>query len=143
MEKRIISHSPFETQDIGEHIAKALSGGVVALFGGMGAGKTAFVRGFCKGVGYTGEVSSPTFAIVHEYVGGRVPVYHFDMYRIESEDDLYSCGYYDYLDEDGIVVVEWSENIESLLPDDCLRINFERYDSDENVRIITIYGLKE
>ena len=64
------------------------------------------------------------------------------MYRIESEDDLYSCGYYDYLDEDGIGVVEWSENIESLLPDDCLRINFERYGSDENCRIITISGLK-
>lgn len=143
MGKRLLSRSPLETQIIGEKIGAKLNGGVVALFGGMGAGKTAFVRGFCKGVGYTGEVSSPTFAIVHEYVGGRVPVYHFDMYRIESEDDLYSCGYYDYLDEDGIVVVEWSENIESLLPDDCLRISFERDEGDENSRIITINGEKE
>ena len=143
MEKRLLSRSPLETQIIGEELGSRLNGGVVALFGGMGAGKTAFVRGFCKGVGYTGEVSSPTFAIVHEYVGGRVPVYHFDMYRIESEDDLYSCGYYDYLDEDGIVVVEWSENIESLLPDNCLRISLERDEGDENGRIITIDGEKE
>lgn len=110
-----------ETEDAGAAIAKKLStGDVVALFGPMGMGKTVFTRGLARGLGYTGDVSSPTFALVHEYEGGRLPLFHFDMYRIARPDDLYSTGFYEYLDRGGVLVIEWSENIsgelESLSP---------------------------
>jgi tRNA threonylcarbamoyladenosine biosynthesis protein TsaE len=118
-----ISNSLEDTAGFAKDFAARLSGGeVVALYGGMGMGKTQFVRFLAAALGYSGEVSSPTFAIVHEYIGGRLSVYHFDMYRIESWDDLESTSFYDYCEMGGVVITEWSENIEGALPDDCIRI---------------------
>ena len=126
-----------ETEAAGEALAKALRGGcIIAFFGGMGMGKTAFVRGLARGLGIDAEVTSPTFALVHEY-GGTPPLYHFDLYRVTSWDGLYSTGFFDYLDAGGILAVEWSENIEGVLPEDAIRVEFRRGES-ENERIITI-----
>ena len=136
----IISHSVKETEEIGKRIASVLKGSeVIALFGDLGAGKTAFTRGLCEALGIF-EVSSPTFAIINEYEG-RFPVYHFDMYRITTPDDLYSTGFYDYLDN-GVLVIEWSENIESLLDESAIRITITKTD-DENERIFRIEGMDE
>ena len=131
-----------DTEKIAEEFAKTLSENeVLAMFGTLGMGKTAFVRGLAKGLGNTSEISSPTFAIVHDY-GGTPHLYHFDMYRISTWDDLYSTGFFDYLDMGGILVVEWSENIENVLPDRYTKIVFERTNND-NERIITIYSPEE
>ena len=136
-----ISKSTADTEAFGERIASVLRGSeVIALFGDLGAGKTAFTRGLCKGLGIDDGVSSPTFAIVNAY-RGKFPVYHFDMYRITSVDDLFAVGFYDYLDQ-GILVIEWSENIESELEDDAIRIRISKTD-DENERIFTVEGLDE
>lgn len=134
-----ISHSVKETHEIGEKLGKTLKGGdVVAYFGGMGMGKTTFTHGLAKGLGIDEkEVSSPTFALVHEYRGSAATLYHFDMYRIESWDDLYSTGFFDYLDFGGILAVEWSENIENALPENCIRVSFE-HGENENERKIEI-----
>ncbi len=114
--QRLVSHSPEQTEQIACKLASTLlAGDVVALRGGMGAGKTAFVRGLAKGLAVTGEVASPTFALVHEHEG-RIPLYHFDMYRVTTMDDLYSTGFFDYLDSGAVLAVEWSENIETALP---------------------------
>lgn len=138
---RIISKSVKETETLGRKIASILSGTeVIAMFGDLGAGKTAFTRGLASGLSFDYGVSSPTFAIVNEY-NGKFNIYHFDMYRITSEDDLYSTGYYDYLDN-GIVIIEWSENIEYALDDNAIRITIKKTD-DENHRIFTIEGLDE
>ncbi len=139
--RRICSHSPAETEAIGERLAGALQGNeVLALYGGMGMGKTAFVRGLARGLGVRGEVSSPTFALVHEYQG-RVPLYHFDMYRVGSWDDLYSTGFFDYLDCGAVLVIEWSENIEAALPDGVIRITLEKGDGEQE-RTLTIEGME-
>ena len=115
------SNSYEETLAIGETIAQSLNGTeVIALFGGLGMGKTAFTTGLVKGLGAENCVSSPTFALVNEY-HARFTVYHFDMYRISTWDDLYSIGFFDYLDN-GILVIEWSENIENALPENCIKI---------------------
>lgn len=136
------SESVGETCLIGKKIALQVKhGAVIALYGGLGMGKTAFTRGFAEGRGIKAEVSSPTFALVHEY-GGCPPVYHFDMYRVKTWDDLYTTGFFDYIDAGGILVVEWSENIENALPQDVIRIHFERGES-ENERIITVQGAGE
>ncbi len=133
-----VTHSPAETEAVGAQLAATLrAGDVVALFGGLGMGKTAFVRGMAVGRGLAAEVSSPTFALVHEY-GGSPPLVHFDMYRISGWDDLYSTGYFEYLDAGAILAVEWSENIEAALPDAAVRVCFERL--TENERRITIHG---
>ena len=134
---------PAETFDLGKKIAQSVSdGSVIAMFGGMGMGKTAFTRGLAEGLGIDPKnVSSPTFAIVHEYSGERT-LYHFDMYRIESWDDLYSTGFFDYLDSGGVIAVEWSENIENALPDGYVKISFEKGEGD-NDRIITVDGGNE
>ncbi len=111
-ETSFVSHSEQETEQRGRTFADRLSGGeTVALYGDLGAGKTAFVRGALRALGYTGEVTSPTFAIVNEYRDGRLPAAHFDMYRIGNEDELYSTGFYDYLDGKQVLFIEWSENI--------------------------------
>ncbi len=131
-----VSHSVEETENFAQNLAKKLSkGDTVALFGGLGMGKTAFVRGLAKGLSVTSEVSSPTFALVHEY-DGRFPVYHFDMYRITSLEDLYSTGFFDYVESDGIVVVEWSENISEYLPENTVRITIDYGNSETERRII-------
>ena len=136
MTQRYITNHAKETMAVGKTLARELSGGVVAFFGDLGAGKTTFVRGMCEGLNYSGEVSSPTFAIVHEYVGGRVPLYHFDMYRVESVEDLYTCGFYDYLDT-GILAIEWSENIIDALPPNTVKVHLQ-YGENEDQRIIKI-----
>lgn len=131
------SYSSDETENFGSQLAKSLiPGDVVALFGDLGAGKTAFTRGLAKGLGFNGEVSSPTFALVHEYPGD-ISIYHFDMYRITTWDDLYSTGFFDYLDMGGVLVIEWSENIENCLPDGTIRVTISKNDN-ENERIITL-----
>lgn len=136
---RFITNSAEETEQLGERIASKLKGmEVIALFGGLGMGKTAFTRGLARGLGADDVVSSPTFALVNEY-SGRVPVYHFDMYRVTSWEDLYSTGFFDYLDT-GVLVIEWSENIEGALPENALRITISRGESD-NQRIFDIEGV--
>lgn len=137
---KIISHSPEETEQIGFNIAQKLIGTeVIALFGGLGMGKTAFTRGLSKGLGVDDGVSSPTFALVNEY-SGRYNIYHFDMYRVNTWDDLYSTGFFDYIDT-GILVIEWSENIEGALPDNAIRIKILKGSSD-NERIFEIEGVE-
>ena len=136
-----ITASSAETESLGKKIATILSGNeTIALFGDLGAGKTAFTRGLCEGLGVTDRVSSPTFAIVNAY-NGKYPVYHFDMYRITDADDLFSTGYYDYIGN-GVIVIEWSENIESELESDAIRIRIQKND-DENKRLFEIEGLDE
>lgn len=136
----VITNSAQETEQLGERLAKQLTGNeTIALFGGLGMGKTAFTRGLCRGLG-TGEVvSSPTFALVNEYTG-RCPVYHFDMYRVTTWDDLYSTGFFDY-EGNGVLVIEWSENIEGALPGDAIRVTIERGEHDEQ-RVFTIEGVE-
>lgn len=135
-----ISESTADTEAFAEGLAKNLSGGtVIAFFGGLGAGKTSFTRGLARGMGVTADVSSPTFAIVNDY-GGKPPLVHFDMYKVESWDDLYSSGFFDYLDMGAVLAVEWSENIENALPEDTVRVTIEKCE-DENKRIITVEGL--
>lgn len=136
---RIISKSTDDTERIGEQIAKRLCGNeIIALFGGLGMGKTAFTRGLCRGLGVNDGVSSPTFALVNEY-HGKHNIYHFDMYRVTSWDDLYSTGFFDYLDK-GILVIEWSENIEGALPENAIRINISMGNNDDE-RTFEIEGV--
>lgn len=123
-----ISDSVEMTEKYGEKLAAELKAGdVVAMFGGMGMGKTQLVRGIARGLGLDAEVSSPTFALVHDY-GGVPPLVHFDMYRINGWEDLYSTGFFDYQESGAILAVEWSENIENALPDDAIRLYFTRVD---------------
>ena len=144
--KEIITNSPEETEAVGFEIAEMLRDDAslpsfVALYGDLGVGKTAFVRGFTKVFSPNALVRSPTFALVNEYptrCGRRV--FHFDMYRITDEDDLYSIGYYDYLDDGSICLVEWSENIPYAIPDEHIRVeitktNLEKPD-ERNIKII-------
>ena len=136
---RFVSKSAKSTEELGSRIAGVLKGKeMIAMFGDLGAGKTAFTRGLCEGLGIDEGVSSPTFAIVNAY-SGRYPVYHFDMYRIKDIDDLFATGFYDYIGT-GITIIEWSENIESELEPDCIRIRITKTD-DENERIFEIEGL--
>ena len=133
-----ITDSAEETEALGERLAAKLRGDeVIALFGGLGMGKTAFTRGLARGLGVADGVSSPTFALVNEY-RGRFPVYHFDMYRVKSWDDLYSTGFFDFLGN-GVLVIEWSENIEGALPEDALRVTIRRGGNDQQ-RIIETEG---
>ncbi len=126
-----ITRSAAETEALGAALAPSLRpGDVVALYGGLGMGKTAFVRGIASVLAPQAEVSSPTFALVHEY-GGHPPLVHFDMYRVENWDDLYSTGFWEYADAGAVTVVEWSENIEGALPDTAIRVRFERLSEHE------------
>ncbi|MEE1184897.1 MAG: tRNA (adenosine(37)-N6)-threonylcarbamoyltransferase complex ATPase subunit type 1 TsaE [Acutalibacteraceae bacterium] len=137
--ERIISHSPIETEEIGAKFSNLLKpGDVIAYKGGLGMGKTCFTRGVAKGLGYSGKVTSPTFDLINEYIGGRLSLYHFDMYRIESWEDLYSCGFFEYIESEGIVAVEWSENIENALPESTYFIEINRI--DDTTREIIIRG---
>lgn len=130
---------PAQTIALGEKIGKLLRGGeVIAYSGGLGVGKTTITRGISVGMGLGDEVTSPTFALVNEYAGSERSLCHFDMYRINGGADLETTGFYDYLDGNNVLAVEWSENIEDELPQDCIRINIERV--DDNTRIITLDG---
>ena len=134
------TQNPAETEKIGEALGKIIKdGSVVAMFGDLGAGKTAFTRGFTRGMGINCDVSSPTFALVNEYRGDKRTLYHFDMYRISGWDDLYSTGYFDYLDAGGCLIIEWSENIEAILPDDCIRVTITKTENTDE-RNIEITG---
>lgn len=142
MKQEFVTHSPAETEALAARLADGLRGGeVLAFTGGMGMGKTAFTRGLVMGLGAGDVVSSPTFALVNEYIG-RLTVEHFDMYRVESWDDLYSTGFFDYLDTDCVLVIEWSENVAGALPERAVFIDI-RQGGSEQERIITIDGWKE
>ena len=140
-----ITKSAEETKAIGAQIAEKLdTGGVkrafIAMRGEMGVGKTAFTSGIASYFGITG-VKSPTYAVMNQYGrGARVKIYHFDMYRIKDEDDLYSIGYDDYVEADGYAIVEWSENIEYAIPDGAIFVTIERVAENENYRKITVEG---
>ena len=141
MALRFETHSPRETEDLAQRLGERLTGGeVLAFTGGMGLGKTAFTRGLVRGTGGGDVVSSPTFALVNEYPG-RVTVEHFDMYRVDSWDSLYSTGFMDYLGTPRVLVIEWSENIRGALPEETVWIHLEQ-GAGENDRSITIEGWK-
>ncbi len=133
--------SPEETEALGFRLGECLHGGeVLALFGGLGMGKTAFTRGIAAGLGIPSDVSSPTFALVHDYTG-RLTVHHFDMYRVDGWDDLYSTGFFDYLDTEDVLIIEWSENIEGALPPDAIRITISKGESEEE-RLFEMEGVE-
>ena len=138
-----ISSSPAETERFAAEFAKTLRGGEVLAFrGGLGMGKTAFTRGLAKGLGCTDRVTSPTFTIVNEYLGGRLPLFHFDMYRLPDSDALFDIGWEDYLDRGGVCAVEWSEQVEDALPEDTVTVSLARHPDQESWRIITIKGVE-
>ena len=135
-----LSHSPEDTERIGEELGRTLHPGcVVAFRGGLGMGKTAFTRGLARGLGCRGRVTSPTFTIVNEYEGGRLPLFHFDMYRLGSSDELFDIGWEDYLARGGVCAVEWSENVDDALDDDAIRVDIRRGAQDDQ-RVISVTG---
>ena len=132
-----ISHSEHDTEDIGASFARTLKGGtVVAMYGDLGAGKTAFVRGMARGMGLDCRVSSPTFTIVNEYLGERELI-HFDMYRLSSADELFDIGWEDYLNRGAVCAVEWSENVEDAFYGDEVVVRFEKLGPTTRRIIIT------
>ena len=136
------SNSPQETEALGEELVKTLSPGtVVAFFGDLGAGKTAFVRGMARGLGIAQRVTSPTFTIVNEYEGGALPLFHFDMYRLRSAEELFDIGWEDFLSRGGICAVEWSENIREALEPGTVTVEILRGQGDD-ARVITIEGVE-
>ena len=133
-----ITHSPEETEKIGEALAKSLQPGTILAYrGDLGAGKTAFTRGLARGLGCKETVTSPTYTIVNEYLGGRLPLFHFDMYRLASSDDLWDIGWEDYLDREGVCAVEWSENVQDAM-EDAVTVPIDKL--GEPTRRITIEG---
>ena len=135
-----ITHSAAETELLGARLsALLLPGDVIAYRGGLGAGKTAFTRGLARGLGITEAVTSPTYTIVNEYPEGRLPLFHFDMYRLHSADELFDLGWEDYLERNGVCAVEWSENVREALEDPIV-VSIDRDPDDEEVRHITITG---
>ena len=136
----ITTHSPAQTQALAERLAKLLRpGDVLAYTGPMGAGKTTFTVGLARGLGCTERVTSPTFTIVNEYPG-RIPLYHFDMYRLADSDALFDIGWEDYLAGGGVCAVEWSEQVEDALPPESIRVSFQRRPEADDWRTITIEG---
>ena len=139
--QRFITNSPEETEALGARLARALEpGAVVAFTGDLGAGKTAFVRGLARGLGVPDRVTSPTFTIVNEYEGGRLPLFHFDLYRLGCADELFDIGWEDYLARGGVCAVEWSERMEELLEPGTIRVDLRRGE-DEDRRVITVEGV--
>ena len=137
------THSATETEALGEQLASRLTGGeVIAYTGDLGAGKTAFTRGLARGLGITDRVTSPTFTIVNEYEGGRLPLFHFDMYRLSSSDELYDIGWEDYLARGGVCAVEWSEIVaDALEENELIRVDIKNECGDDD-RTITITGVE-
>lgn len=137
-----LTHNEIETEALGETLARRLGpGDVVAYRGDLGAGKTAFTRGLARGLGCTGRVTSPTFTVVNEYEG-RLPLFHFDLYRLEGEDALYDIGWEDYLDRGGVCAVEWSERAEEALPPETVRVTLRRCPEEEGWRSVTVEGVE-
>ena len=133
-----LTNSPEQTEEVGAALSKVLSPGtVIAYRGDLGAGKTAFTRGLARGLGVSDPVTSPTYTIVNEYLGGRMPLFHFDMYRLHSADDLWDIGWEDYLERGGICAVEWSENVADAM-EDAITVTIEKLGEDS--RRITIEG---
>lgn len=133
-----ITNSPEETEKIGERLARILKPGTILAYrGDLGAGKTAFTRGLARGLGCRETVTSPTYTIVNEYLGGRLPLFHFDMYRLASADDLWDIGWEDYLDRGGVCAVEWSENVAQAM-EDAIVVTIEKL--GENTRRIILKG---
>lgn len=138
-----LSHSEQETEALGMSLAQRLKAGdVVAYRGDLGAGKTAFTRGLARGLGCTGRVTSPTFTIVNEYEG-RIPLFHFDLYRLGDEEELWDIGWEDYLGRGGVCAVEWSESFPEALPPDCITVTISRCPEQEDWRRITIEGVSQ
>ena len=137
---KYLSNSPEETEKIGEALARQLQPGTVLAYrGDLGAGKTAFTRGLARGLGIEEPVTSPTYTIVNEYLSGRLPLFHFDMYRLRSADDLFDIGWDDYLERGGVCAVEWSENVEEAMEDPIL-VTICRLPGEDSLREITIEG---
>ena len=135
-----ITRSPQETERLGMALAQyLLPGDVLAYTGDLGAGKTAFTRGLAAGLGITDRVTSPTYTVVNEYLSGRLPLFHFDMYRLHSADELFDIGWEDYLTRGGVCAVEWSENVEDAL-EDPIRVELRKVDDDPKQRVISIEG---
>ena len=133
-----LTNSPAQTEEVGAALGNIIKPGtVIAYRGDLGAGKTAFTRGLARGLGSSEMVTSPTYTIVNEYLGGRMPLFHFDMYRLASSDDLWDIGWDDYLDRNGVCAVEWSENVEDAM-EDAIFITIEKLGEDS--RRITIEG---
>ena len=128
-----LTRSERETEDLGAKLAIKLKPGVIIAYrGGLGMGKTAFTRGIAHGLGYPGRVSSPTFTIVQEYIGGRLPLFHFDWYRIRNADELYNLAWEEYQDRGGVCVIEWSEQAPEVLPSDCVFVTISRVNNFNN-----------
>lgn len=137
-----LSHNEIETEAIAARLAATLEpGSVVAYQGGLGMGKTAFTRGLASGLGYPGRVTSPTFTIVNEYEGGRLPLFHFDMYRLADSEALFDIGWEDYLERGGVCAVEWSELVADALPSDTVYVTITRCPDQDSWRTITIEGV--
>ena len=137
---QFLSHSAEETERFGESLAQKLrAGDVLAFTGSLGMGKTAFTRGLARGLGCRGRVTSPTFTIVNEYEG-KTPLFHFDMYRLGSSDELFDIGWDDYLARGGVCAVEWSERVSDALPGDTIFVDIARGEEGENTRVITVTG---
>ena len=133
-----LTNSPAETEAVGAALGKIIPAGtVIAYRGDLGAGKTAFTRGLARGLGCSELVTSPTYTIVNEYLGGRLPLFHFDMYRLASSDDLWDIGWEDYLDRSGICAVEWSENVADAM-EDAITVTIDKL--GEESRRITMEG---
>ena len=138
---QFITNSPAETESVGAALGKILPpGSIIAYRGDLGAGKTAFTRGLARGLGCSESVTSPTYTIVNEYLTGRIPLFHFDMYRLKSSDDLWGIGWDDYLDRDGVCAVEWSENVDDAM-ENAIYVTIEK--TGEDSRCITIEGGEE
>ena len=137
-----LTHNEAETEALGAKLASVLSSGaVVAYQGGLGVGKTAFTRGLARGLNYKGRVTSPTFTIVNEYEGGRLPLFHFDMYRLADADALFDIGWEDYLDRGGVCAVEWSEQVADAMPEDTVYVTIARCPEADHWSTITIEGV--
>ena len=135
---QFITNSPEETENVGERLGRCLRGGeVIAYLGELGAGKTAFTRGLARGLGIQMRVTSPTYTIVNEYTGGRLPLFHFDMYRLGGSDELFDIGWEDSLARDGVCAVEWSENVSDAM-ENAIVVRIEKTGADS--RRITIEG---
>ena len=135
---QFITYSPEETELLGQRLGETLSGGeIIAYQGGLGAGKTAFTRGLARGLGISMRVTSPTYTIVNEYTGGRLPLFHFDMYRLASAEELFDIGWEDYLARGGVCAVEWSENVQEAMQG-AITVRMEK--RSENTRCIRIEG---
>ena len=134
------THSADETQALGARLAARLQpGDVLAYYGDLGAGKTALTRGIAQGLGVQDCVTSPTYTIVNEYLSGRLPLFHFDMYRLSSSEELFDIGWEDYLTRGGVCAVEWSENVDDALQD-AIRVSIEKDPDEPDTRHITITG---